>query len=175
MADGLAAIVARDAETYAVMARLNNLRPDGSGWRDDFGEAVGDRRALLALLREAREALAAIQPTLDYALLQAEMTFDPLIRDGYAGGKREHQRMVKAGISGTPSLLTLRLREAVAAARDAFAALDPEPTAEVPEAESERELTDTERLQEFAARNGIPLPEGLHIDSNLYGPSRHKR
>jgi sugar phosphate isomerase/epimerase len=39
----------------------------------------------------------------------------------------------------------------------------------------DRELTDTERVQEFAARHGIPLPEGLHIDSNLVGPPRKDR
>ena len=32
------------------------------------------------------------------------------------------------------------------------------------------ELTETEAVQEFAARYGIPLPKGLHIDSNLVGP-----
>lgn len=67
-----------------------------------------------------REALEGIVPTLEYALLQAEMTFDPLIRDGHAGGKAEHRRMVKAGIAGTPSLLTLKLRDALTTAAAAL-------------------------------------------------------
>ena len=58
--------------------------------------------------------LRTVAETVEYALLQAEMTFDPLIRDGLAGGKKGHAEMVKAGIAGTPSLLTLKLRDAKA-------------------------------------------------------------
>lgn len=36
-------------------------------------------------------------------------------------------------------------------------------------------MSETAALQEFAARYGIPLPEGLHIDSDLVGPKRRKR
>jgi hypothetical protein len=43
----------------------------------------------------------------------------------------------------------------------------------VVEEKRETELTETEAVQEFAARHGVPLPEGLHIDSNLVGPRKH--
>jgi hypothetical protein len=70
--------------------------------------------------RAEAELWATVREAIDYALLQAEFTFDPLIRDGHAGGEKEHRRMVKAGIAGTPSVLTLMLRDAKAA----LAALD---------------------------------------------------
>jgi hypothetical protein len=43
-----------------------------------------------------------------------------------------------------------------------FASLPPPDEAERP-----KPLTETESVQEVAARYGIPLPEGLHLDSHL--------
>ncbi|HEY8838264.1 MAG TPA: hypothetical protein VIO16_11435 [Dehalococcoidia bacterium] len=77
---------------------------------------------------EKAETLLAdtVLPALEYGALQAKYTFDPLIRDGHAGGKAEHKRMVKLGIAGTPSVLTLKLTEAAEAVR-AFLAAEEEP------------------------------------------------
>lgn len=87
---------------------------------DSDVHAPDDIRYLLARIERLQAALQTILPELEYAELQARMTFDPLIRDGHAGGKAEHKRMVKAGIVGTPSRLTGGLRDALAIARAAL-------------------------------------------------------
>lgn len=84
-------------------------------------QAIERIAALETEVAALREVLVILAPTVAYALLQAKATFDPLIRDGHVGGKPGHRRMVKAGIAGTPSVLTIRLREATEAIEAALA------------------------------------------------------
>jgi hypothetical protein len=73
------------------------------------------------LLRVAEAAEAALS-ALNYGVLQAEATFDPLIRDAHAGSAADRRRHAKLGIAGTPSVLTLQLTEARDALRAALEA-----------------------------------------------------
>ena len=81
----------------------------------------------LPALFDVVEAAAETLPVLEYAAVQARYTFDPLVRDGYAGGSSRHREMVEKGIAGTPSALTIQLEAAVLRLRAALAKLDGEP------------------------------------------------
>jgi hypothetical protein len=141
-----------DAERERTM-RTHNHAPDGHHWQDCPSCDAAQPAAEGQLAEALREAIG-------YTDEESGLEHWHFAR----GGRTPEERagvFVDRGqvLAAIDRVLTDALRAKLGPTEEDLAAeLD---------AALDKELSETERLQEFAARRGIPLPEGLHIDSHL--------
>jgi hypothetical protein len=128
------------------------------------GEGTGGGVTVVAAFRHIvpRPGMEKVRAALAKELLAERQTLNRCLRKVRAG---EDQYEVYQRAADASRNVVHRLRM-VAIATTEYRYSEP----------VEDPLSETDALREFADRHGIPLPAGLHIDSNLYGPkSRDNR